>query len=188
MNIHLFQSSIRTLSLIVALVWLTACGSGPALPTPVPTLSAEGVTIIRVGEGGETATEVQEEAEPAGETATAAETESDASVRFIEPTNDATVTNPVHVTIGVDGLTVEPSGEIHEGAGHLHILVDTGFIEPGTVIPSDDAHLHLGDGSLERELTLTPGEHVLRLQFADGAHTALDGEQYHAEITVTVSE
>src|SRR6185369_3005785 len=35
---------------------------------------------------------------------------------------------------------------------------------------------------------LTPGDHVLRLQFANGAHIALDGDQYRAEIHVTVVE
>jgi hypothetical protein len=33
---------------------------------------------------------------------------------------------------------------------------------------------------------LEPGEHVLRLQFANGAHIALDGPAYRDEITVTV--
>jgi len=40
---------------------------------------------------------------------------------------------------------------------------------------------------LETTLTLKPGVHVLRLQFANGAHIALDGDQYRDEITVTVA-
>ena len=111
-----------------------------------------------------------------------------ARVSFAEPADNATVPTTFTVVMNAEGLTVEPAGEIHEGAGHFHILVDTDFIEPGGVIPKDDTHLHFGDGATSTELTLTPGMHVLRLQFADGAHTALEGDQYRDEITVTVQE
>ena len=67
------------------------------------------------------------------------------------------------------GLVVEPSGEINEGAGHFHILVDTDFVPAGQVIPTDEQHLHYGQGQTEISLELAPGEHTLRLQFADGA-------------------
>ena len=43
----------------------------------------------------------------------------------------------------------------------MHILVDADFVPAGEVIAKDEQHLHYGDGSLETELTLTPGEHVL---------------------------
>ena len=71
-----------------------------------------------------------------------------------------------------------------EGAGHFHILVDTDFIPAGQVIPTDEQHLHYGKGQTEISLELEPGEHTLRLQFADGAHTALEGGQYRDTITV----
>ena len=47
-------------------------------------------------------------------------------------------------------------------------------------------HLHFGDGSIETELALTPGEHTLCLQAADGAHTALPGEGMTHTISITV--
>ncbi|MEZ4614517.1 MAG: DUF4399 domain-containing protein [Caldilineaceae bacterium] len=90
--------------------------------------------------------------------------------------------------MAADGLIVEPAGAIHPNAGHFHILIDTDFVPAGDVIISDDQHLHYGKGQAVTRLELTPGEHVLRLQFANGAHIALDGEEYQDEITVTVQE
>jgi hypothetical protein len=109
-------------------------------------------------------------------------------VSFSVPADGATVPATFAVTMSAQALTVEPAGEIHDGAGHFHILVDTDFVEAGSTIPRDEQHLHFGDGATSTELTLTPGTHVLRLQFADGAHTALEGDQYRDEITVTVEE
>jgi len=121
-----------------------------------------------------------EEAEPAEEVPP--------RVFFIQPTDYAILPITSTIVMGVEGLDVEPAGEIREGAGHLHILVDTDFIAPGEVIPSDELHLHYGKGQLSAEVGLTPGEHTLRLQFANGAHIALEGDQYRAEINVTVTE
>ena len=111
---------------------------------------------------------------------------SNESVAFASPADGATVTSPFEVVMVANGLTVEPAGEIHEGAGHFHILIDTDFIAPGELIPFDDNHRHFGQGQLTTMLDLKPGVHILRLQFANGADIALDGDQYRAEITVNV--
>ncbi len=110
------------------------------------------------------------------------------SVRFAEPADGATVSSPFEVTMEATGLVVEPSGEINQGAGHFHILVDAPFVDAGAVIPTDDQHLHYGKGQTTATLELPPGEHTLRLQFADGAHIALEGEAYRDTITVIVEE
>ena len=110
------------------------------------------------------------------------------SVRFAEPADGATVSSPFEVAMEATGLVVEPSGEINGGAGHFHILVDTDFIAAGEVILTDEQHLHYGKGQTTVSIELAPGEHTLRLQFADGAHTALDGEAYRDTITVVVEE
>ena len=88
--------------------------------------------------------------------------------------------------MAADGLMIEPSGEVKDGSGHFHILVNTDFIAPGQVIPKDDQHLHYGTGATETELTLEPGTYTLRLQFANGAHITLDGDQYRDEIQISV--
>ncbi|MCC6168673.1 MAG: DUF4399 domain-containing protein, partial [Caldilineaceae bacterium] len=43
-----------------------------------------------------------------------------------------------------------------------------------------------GKGQLTTTLELAPGLHTLRLQAANGAHIAFEGERYRAGITVTV--
>ena len=108
------------------------------------------------------------------------------SVQFVTPADGATVPAKFTVEMAATGLTVEPAGTIHAGAGHFHILVDTPFVEDGEVIISDQQHLHYGKGQITTTLELKPGQHVLRLQFANGAHIALAGDAYRDEITVTV--
>ncbi len=107
-------------------------------------------------------------------------------VRFVEPTDGATVPPTLTVTMTATGLLVEPAGEINAGAGHFHILLDTDFVPAGEVIITDAQHLHFGKGQYTTTLSLAPGEHVLRLQFANGAHIALEGPAYQDTITVTV--
>ena len=105
------------------------------------------------------------------------------SVAFLEPAKGATVKSPVPLKLAAFNFTVEPAGEVHEGAGHLHVMVDVPCLAPGEVIPKDDQHVHLGTGQTETELALAPGEHTLCLQAADGLHTALDITR---EVTITV--
>lgn len=110
------------------------------------------------------------------------------SVRFTEPRDGATANAPVRVVMSAKNFTVEPAGDgsIHDGAGHLHIMVDTPCIAAGQTVPKDETHLHFGDGSTETELALEPGTHTLCLQAADGAHTALPGEGMTHTINITV--
>lgn len=112
-------------------------------------------------------------------------TEPAQSVAFITPEDGATVTSPVQVSMQATGFRLEPAGPVNEGAGHLHIMVNTDCVTPGQVIPSDAFHLHYGMGQTEAELTLGPGQHTLCLQAADGLHTALDLTD---TITINVGE
>ena len=107
-------------------------------------------------------------------------------VFFTAPADGATVSGPVHVTLGSENFTVEPAGAVKAGAGHLHIMVDTDCLKAGEVIPNDATHLHYGKAQLEADLDLAPGPHMLCLQAADGAHTALMGEGLRQQITLTV--
>ncbi|MEP7335179.1 MAG: DUF4399 domain-containing protein [Actinomycetota bacterium] len=83
-----------------------------------------------------------------------------------------------------EGLTIEPSGDVRDGAGHFHVTVDASCVAPGEQIPKDGSHLRFEDGASEAELDLPAGEHTLCLQAGDGAHTALDLTD---EITITVA-
>jgi hypothetical protein len=95
------------------------------------------------------------------------------SVAFLSPAKGASVASPVALQLAAYNLTIEPAGEVHPHAGHLHVMVDAPCVEPGQAIPKDDQHVHLGQGQTEASLDLAPGAHTLCLQAGDGAHTAL---------------
>ena len=76
--------------------------------------------------------------------------------------------------MAADGLTIEPAGEVHEGAGHFHVIADDGCVDPGAAVAKDADHVHFGKGQTEGTIYLGPGEHELCLQPGDGAHVALD--------------
>lgn len=122
----------------------------------------------------------------AGLSACAAPSASQARVYFTAPADGATVTSPVKVTMAADSFVVEPAGAVKAGAGHLHIMVDTGCVAAREVVPKDGSHLHYGQGQMEAELALSPGTHTLCLQAADGAHMALAGAGMTQTITITV--
>ena len=136
----------------------------------------------------ETLTETDDLSETTTVTASDALTETTMAPRvfFVEPENNATLPVTSTAVIGVEGLTVEPSGAVKPGAGHLHILIDADFIPAGDAVPKDATHIHLGTGAMTSTLVLEPGDHTLRVQFTDGAHVALDGDEYQDEIKVTV--
>ena len=108
-----------------------------------------------------------------------------ARVMFVSPADGATVTSPLKVEMGVEGATVQPAGEVKDGTGHHHIIIDGEGVPLGTAVPADDTHIHFGKGQTETELTLTPGEHTLTLQFADGIHRSY-GPALSTTIKVTV--
>ena len=107
-------------------------------------------------------------------------------VFFSSPVDGTTVASPVHVTLGAENFTVEPAGAVKAGAGHLHIMVDTPCVAAGATVPKDAQHLHYGQAQMAADLTLSPGQHTLCLQAADGAHVALPGGGMSQQISLTV--
>jgi hypothetical protein len=110
----------------------------------------------------------------------------DSRVYFLQPTTNAIVPVTFTVVMSYTGVTLAPAADAVEGAGHLHVLIDTDFIEAGEAIPNDETHLHFGNGATTAELSLAPGSHILRLQYADNNHIALEGDHYRHEIIVNV--
>lgn len=108
-----------------------------------------------------------------------------ASVNFVSPADGAKVKSPVKVVFGATGLTVEAAGEVHEGAGHHHLILDDRGTDAGAAVPADEKHIHFGKGQTETEVELTPGDHLLTMQFADGLHRSY-GEPLRATIKITV--
>ncbi|KND57574.1 ATPase component of ABC transporters with duplicated ATPase domain [Candidatus Paraburkholderia schumanniana] len=79
-----------------------------------------------------------------------------ARVYFIAPKDGATVTSPVHVKFGVDGMSVAPAGTMTEGTDHHHLLIDGKPVPQGTVIPANETTLHYGKAQTEADVKLPP--------------------------------
>jgi len=110
-----------------------------------------------------------------------------ARVFFIFPQNGVTLTSPIHVEMGVEGMTVEPAGKIVLGTGHHHLLIDRtgGFIPDGEIVPKDEVNIHFGNGQTEYDLELEPGTYKISLQFANGFHESY-GKQMSQTIEIVV--
>lgn len=144
------------------LAGMVACTGGQSEPAPPPIPEAPApapVSVAPVPEG--------------------------ARVFFVEPADKAKVPSTFTVKFGVDGMEVKPAGELVEGTGHHHLIIGPAGIEVGKQVPTDEKHIHYGKGQTETELTLTPGEYDLTLQFADGMHMSY-GPPMSATIHVTV--
>ena len=100
-------------------------------------------------------------------------------VFFVEPKDGAEVVSPVKVVMGVEGMTIKPSGGVVAGTGHHHVLINKGPMRRGKVIPTDRVHVHFGKGQTEATLKLAPGEYTLTMQFADGLHRSYGKELAH---------
>lgn len=83
-----------------------------------------------------------------------------------------TVSGPITVKMGVCGMDVQKAGDVVEGAGHHHLIIDGNCIAKGDTVPNDATHKHFGKGQTEAVLNLEPGEHTLSLQFANGMHAS----------------
>ena len=118
---------------------------------------------------------------------TAQARETKAKVYFISPKNNATVKSPFKVKFGVKGIKIRPAGEAPEEktSGHHHLIVDGKPIAENEPIPSNETHIHYGQGQTEANLTLEPGKHTLTLQFGDGLHLSY-GEKLSSTIKIKV--
>lgn len=96
-------------------------------------------------------------------------------VYIIAPADGETVTGPVTVRFGLTGMGVAPAGVERPGTGHHHLLVDVAELPAlDQPLPNDAQHRHFGAGQTEVVLDLPPGEHTLRLVFADHNHVPHD--------------
>jgi hypothetical protein len=109
-----------------------------------------------------------------------------ARVFFISPADGDTVSNPIAIEFGIEGMSVAAAGVNEAHSGHHHLLVDTGVPDTGLPIPADAHHIHFGDASTATELTLAPGEHTLRLLLGDHLHIPHDPPVVSGPITITV--
>lgn len=163
---------------------LTACAGGAAdtnvEPAPAPVAAKDGDHGHDHGDG-----HGHDHGDEKKDAMAMAKATAGAKVMFTAPADGATVKSPVKVVMGLEGMTIQPAGELKEGTGHHHLIIDSDPVPMGTAVPADETHIHFGKGQTEAEVELKPGKHTLMLQLADGAHRSY-GKQMSASITVTV--
>ncbi len=109
------------------------------------------------------------------------------AVTITTPPEGAMVTSPVKVCLATEGVTVEPAKKgVHDGKGHHHIIVDVDLPKDlSKPIGKDANHIHMGDGSTCKEITLSSGKHIIQTLFAKGNHVPYD-PALTATVTINV--
>jgi len=108
-----------------------------------------------------------------------------AQVDFKNLKNNQVVTSPLKIEFSVKGKKVRPAGQLVEGTGHHHLIINGKPVPKGQAVPADERHIHFGKGQTSTTIELKPGTHTLTLQFADGVHLSY-GKKWSKTIKVTV--
>lgn len=109
-----------------------------------------------------------------------------ARVYFKNLMNNATISSPFKLEMGLEVIRIDTAGPVVSGTGHHHLFIDAEDSLPaGEIVPKDSTHIHFGKGQTEYELKLSPGPHKLSLQMADGLHRSY-GSKLSATIHITV--
>ncbi len=161
------KTVLPRLLLVATIFGLAACGQEASEPAATPAA-----------------------AEPPPEPAALPRTPSPEGARvfFITPADGATVSSPVLVEFGIEGMSVVRAGVAEESSGHHHLIVDAGLPPLDMPIPADDNYIHFGDASTSTTLELPPGQHTLQLLLGDHLHIPHDPPVASETITITVLE
>ena len=124
----------------------------------------------------------------AGEAIAVPRTPSPAGARvfFITPADGDTVSNPVSIQFGIDGMQVAKAGDQQPNSGHHHLLIDTDLPSLELPIPASENHVHFGDGSTSAQINLEPGTHTLRMLLGDHLHIPHNPPVASDPITIVV--
>ncbi len=115
-----------------------------------------------------------------------------ARVFFVEPKNGATVTSPLHMKFGSEGIEIAavPPGDltkaqVRPGKAHYHVGIDQDCLPAGkTIVKGTPSWVHFGDGKDVFDTQLTPGKHKLALQLGDDLHDTIPGTCQMITVTV----
>jgi len=107
---------------------------------------------------------------------------------IISPQDGDTVSSPVKVIFGLNGMGVAPAGIKMKNTGHHHLLIDlTQLPDINLPIPSDEHHRHFGKGQTEALIKLEKGEHTLQLILGDHMHVPHEPPIISKKIRVIVN-
>jgi hypothetical protein len=111
-------------------------------------------------------------------------------VFFVEPKNGATVTSPMHMKFGSEGIEIAavPAGEVTKarpGIAHYHVGIDQTCLPAGkTIVKGTPSWVHFGMAQTEFDTQLSPGKHQLSVQLGDDLHNTLPGSCSTINVTV----
>ena len=92
-------------------------------------------------------------------------------VFFVNLSDGESVTSPVTVRFGINGMSIAPAGVDKPMSGHHHLLINLENLPDMTMpIPSDKNHLHFGKGQTETIIELPKGKHSLQLLLGNYIH------------------
>ena len=110
-----------------------------------------------------------------------------AKVFFVDLKDGDTLTNPVTLKFGVEGIELAPAGEVKDNSGHHHLLIDIDPLPPmDAPLPSTQRIQHFGKAQNETTQEIPPGPHTLQLLFAGGNHVPHDPPVMSSKINITV--
>ena len=111
-----------------------------------------------------------------------------AMLYIISPQDGDTVSSPVKVIFGLNGMGVAPAGIKMKNTGHHHLLIDLAQLpDINLPIPSDDHHRHFGKGQTEAFIELDKGQHILQLILGDHMHVPHEPPIISKKIRVIVN-
>ena len=116
------------------------------------------------------------------------EAPADARAHIVSPEDGATVSNPVTIVFGLEGMGVAPAGTDAANTGHHHLLINTeaSEIDMDGNLPATDQIVHFGGGQTQTTMDLPAGTHTLQLLLGDMNHIPHDPPVMSEQITVTV--
>ena len=111
---------------------------------------------------------------------------SNASVYFISPVDEESISGKVKVRFDLENFGVAPAGIQIENTGPHHLIIDADLPSLNLPIPANDNYVHFGKGQTEVELELSKGTHTLQLLLGDFRHIPHDPPIYSKRIEVYV--
>lgn len=107
---------------------------------------------------------------------------------ILSPADGATVSNPVTIVFGLEGMGVAPAGVEQDNTGHHHLLINTdpASLDLETSLPATDQIVHFGGGQTQVTQALPIGTHRLQLLLGDWSHVPHDPPVMSGVIEITV--
>ncbi len=108
---------------------------------------------------------------------------------IISPADGSTVSNPVTIVFGLEGMGVAPAGTETDDTGHHHLLInsDPSELDLDSALPATDQIVHFGGGQTQVIKELPAGMHTLQLLLGDWSHVPHNPPVMSEVITITVN-